>query len=130
MPNCGNSSCSGKTARYLVAACEYRKRASGSEKSSLGEFAKQQRLQESLLVSWVSYLGRIEKQPSANRPAALRDASSGKLTGSDLQHSADQLQQALVALASRKETEAPEKQAAGSRAAAVLRSFGRTIRNS
>src|SRR5207253_11390556 len=37
-----------QTARYLVAACEVRKRAPGLAKPSLGELAKQHRLQESL----------------------------------------------------------------------------------
>jgi hypothetical protein len=101
----------GQTARYLVAACAYRKRAPGAAKSSLGALAKQHRLHEGLLAGWVAFLGRVEKQSSAGWHVTLRDAAAGKLTGAALERSAEQLQQALAALATREEAKAPEKQA-------------------
>jgi hypothetical protein len=99
----------GQTARYLVAACEVRKRASGSANPLLADLAKQHGLQERLLAGWVELLGRVEKQPPASRPAVLRDAAAGKLAGAALEQSARQLQQALAALAKRREAEAPEQ---------------------
>jgi Protein of unknown function (DUF1553)/Protein of unknown function (DUF1549)/Planctomycete cytochrome C len=104
----------GQTARYLVAACEFRKAASGSEKPSLSGTAKHYRLQENLLAGWVKYLGQVEKLPPAalqNRPAVLRNAAAGQLAGPDLERSANELQQALSALARQKEAEPPEIQA-------------------
>jgi hypothetical protein len=97
-----------QTGRYLVAACAYRHPFSGPAKGSLGELAKQHGLQEDLLAGWVAYLGRVEKQPPADRPLALRDAAAGKLAGHELEEAAGRLQQALAALARRNEDEATE----------------------
>src|SRR5262249_51766041 len=52
---------------------------------------------------------RVEKQPPASRPAALRDAAAGKLAGPELARAAEQLQQAL-SVAKKKETEPRDKQ--------------------
>ena len=97
-------------ARYLVAACEFRKRAAESATPSLGEVAKQHKLQESLLAGWVSLLGRVEKQSPRKYPTVLCDAAAGKLAGADLERAAYQLQQSLAALAKRREAGPPEKQ--------------------
>ncbi len=111
-----------ETARYLVAAGEYRKMRAGPAKPLLGDLAKKQGLREDVLVSWVAFLDRVEKQPSANRPLVVRDAAAGKLTGKELEDAAEQLQQSLAAVAKRNEAEAatpPEKRTVAH--AAVLR---------
>jgi hypothetical protein len=95
-----------QTGRYLVAAGEYRHQFSGPAKASLGELAKQHGLQEDVLAGWVAFLGRVEKQPPADRPLALRDAAAGKLAGHELEEAAGQLQQSLAALAKRNEDDA------------------------
>ncbi len=85
----------GETARYLVAACEYRNSKRGSAKVSLGELARQRTLHEGLLAAWVDYLGRVAEQSSAGRHPTLFNAAAGKLVGPALIRSAAELQQAL-----------------------------------
>jgi hypothetical protein len=109
-----------QTVRYLTAATEYRRRVTAPEKPTLADVAKQQKLNAALLAGWVDYLGRVEKQPQVARPAALRDAAAGKLTGPALERAAADLQQALVALAKKQESEPPEKRAASQLARAAL----------
>jgi hypothetical protein len=99
----------GQTAQYLVAACEYRQKGSGTSKLSLGEVAARYRLHESLLAAWVDYLGRVASQPRTARPLALREAAAGKLTGAALERAADELQQALAARQARQEA-VPQQQ--------------------
>lgn len=103
-----------QTARYLVAACDYRKDVSGPAKLPLQEFAKQRVLQESLLARWLDFLGRIEKQPLPGQHPILSDAAAGRLVGPALERSSEELQQALAALVKRKDAEVaalpPEQQ--------------------
>ncbi len=99
-----------QTVRYLVAAAEFRKQASGPAKPSLGELAKKHQLHESLLASWVDFLGRVEKQPPGSRPSFLHDAAAGKLTAVELDLAAKKMQQDFVALAAKRNAEPPEKQ--------------------
>jgi hypothetical protein len=104
----------GKTARYLVAACEYRKQDAGPAKLSLADLAKKHGLHEGLLARWVAYLGRVEKQSLPDCPQMLRDAAAGKLTGPELERAAEELQKSLAARAKRTEdddAQAPEKHA-------------------
>ena len=71
----------GQTARYLVAACEYRneRRAGEALPGGMGEAAPA----PAELAGRVGGLSRrVEKDPPASRPAALRDAAAGKLAGS------------------------------------------------
>ena len=96
---------SGQTARYLVAACEYRNRQTDSAKAPLGEPAHRHGLHEGLLAAWVDYLSRVAEQTTAGRHPTLRDAATGKRVGPALNQSAAELQQALAALATRRETE-------------------------
>jgi hypothetical protein len=105
-----NRAVTGQTARYLLAACEYRRSAAGPEKPTLAALAKQHRLHESLLAAWVAYLARIEKQPPAKRPAVLHDALSGKLSDAALERAAEELQQGLVAQGKKRDAEPPGKQ--------------------
>ena len=102
-----------EAARYLVAACEHRKPASGSAKPSLSELAKRHKLQESLLTGWVTLLDRVEKRSPRNFPPTLCDAATGKLTGAELERAADQLQQSLAAVAKRREADLPEEHGRG-----------------
>ena len=95
-----------QTARYLVAACEYRQASAGGTKPSLAELAKRHGLDEGLLAGWVAYLDRVETQPvDRTGHPTLRDAAAGKLAGSALEEAAGELQQALAALAKRDEAE-------------------------
>ena len=71
----------GETARYLVAASEYRNANAGSAKVSLDEQAHQSRLHEGLLAGWVDYLGGVENPPTAGRHPTLRDAAAGNSSG-------------------------------------------------
>jgi hypothetical protein len=106
---CLRSLVTGQTARYLTAACDYRKRAAGPGKLALGELAKERDLRANLLTGWVNWLARVEKQPAASVHPVVRDAATGKLAGPELGRAADQLQQALAALAARQDAEPPEK---------------------
>jgi hypothetical protein len=87
----------GETAKYLVAACEYRKPMPGKSKVALKDLAQQRGLQASLLAGWVAYLDRVEKQPAAGFEPTVRQAATGRLSGAALARSAVQLQQALAA---------------------------------
>jgi len=102
----------GETARYLVAASEYRKHPARPATRPLGELARERKLREDLLAAWVHYLDAVEKQP-AGRHSTVCDAASGKLAGSALAQAAEKLQQALAAQAASLEAESarsPEKQ--------------------
>ncbi len=94
----------GDTARYLVAACDYRNSKRGSAKISLGELARHRTLHEGLLRAWVDYLGRVAEPSSVGRHPTLCHASAGKLVGPALIQSAAELQQSLAALSKRRET--------------------------
>jgi hypothetical protein len=89
-----------ESARYLVAACDVRGRSSATR----GELANQRGLDEKILAGWIDYLGRVDSQPHVPRHPTLRDAASGRLTGSALEQSARELQAALADRASRAET--------------------------
>ena len=109
-------------ARYLVAAAEYRQQLASREKPTLSAVAKLHGLHEGLLVEWVAFLVRIEKQPPPDCPAPLREIAVGKLSGPALNKAAATLQEALAAQIKRADTEAarsPEQQAI--KAAAILR---------
>lgn len=92
--------------RYLAVACECRKPAPGTAKPSPGELAKQQGLQESVLVGWMEFLDKVEKQPRVGRHPTLIDAAAGKLAGPALERSSKELQLALAALVAKREAEA------------------------
>ena len=68
----------GQTARYLVAACEYRHAA--GRRSPRWPAGGRRGLHEGLLAAWVDYLGRIAKQPSPafTRPCATRRPAAGR----------------------------------------------------
>jgi hypothetical protein len=103
-----------KLARYLVAACEYRKLSAGPTKPVLAEFARKHEVHEGILAGWVAYLSLVEKQSVPKRPQVLVDAATGKLRGAELKRAADDLQNALAAKVKRIEDEearAPEKHA-------------------
>jgi uncharacterized protein DUF1553/uncharacterized protein DUF1549/concanavalin A-like lectin/glucanase superfamily protein len=100
-----------QTARYLVAACEFRKQAPGVAKASVSEAAKKHQLQESLLAAWVDYVDRVAKRPTASQTSILHDATVGKLVGSNLEVAAKELQDALIARAATRESEPPSKRA-------------------
>ncbi len=91
----------GQTARYLVAASEYRKQNAAGEKPIAGDLAKLHGIHEALLTEWVAFLDRIEKQPPPNCPAILRDVAAGKLSGAAIQKAADALQESFSALSKR-----------------------------
>jgi hypothetical protein len=93
-----------QTARYLVAACEFRGKPAGKGQTTLAELAQRQRLDADLLAGWVKFLDMVGKGPPAAWPAVLRDAAAGRLAGPDLEQSAQQLQQALAAAAPTKQT--------------------------
>jgi Protein of unknown function (DUF1553)/Protein of unknown function (DUF1549)/Planctomycete cytochrome C/Concanavalin A-like lectin/glucanases superfamily len=92
-----------ETARYLVDACELRRRPP-EPRPELGELAKRHGLDEKILASWVDYLGRVESQPLVPRHPGLRDAASGRLIGPALEQSAGEWQAAIVERAAREET--------------------------
>jgi hypothetical protein len=99
-------------ARYLVAACEYRKLSAGPGKPDLHEFARKHDVYEGTLAGWVAYLARIEKESLPYRPRGLREAAAGKLTGAELKRTATELQKTLAAVVRRNADEdarAPEK---------------------
>jgi hypothetical protein len=101
-------------ARYLVAACEYRKQTAGPVKPAPTEFAKKRELHEGILAGWVAYLNSVEKQSLPNQPRGLRDAAAGRLTGAELQRTADDLQKSINGLAQRTrdaDAGAPERHA-------------------
>ncbi len=113
----------GGTARYLVAACEYRFPVVGATKVSLEELARQRGLHPAWLAGWVEFLGRVGEQPSLGRHPTLRDAAAGKLTGPALARAAGELEQALAALASRRDAEAARAAEAGDLAGACVLRF-------
>jgi hypothetical protein len=97
-----------ETERYLIAACRVR---ADAAKASRNEVAKREGLREDLLTGWVRYLERVNAQPLASRPAALRAAAAGTLSGPALVRSARELQQGLAAVAmSEKATRSPNAQ--------------------
>ena len=102
-----------QTARYLVAACECRKPSDAGENHTVGEVAKRHELHPGVLSEWVAFLDRIEKRATADYPLVLRDAATGKLTGTALEKAGAELQETFAAQAKRVAAEAaraPDKQ--------------------
>jgi hypothetical protein len=101
-----------QTARYLLAACTYCRQFAAKATPSLSDYARQHKLDESLLTGWVAFLRQVEKQPLVGCHPTVRDAAAGKLVGPALERAAGQLEQALAALVKRDADEgvrAPEK---------------------
>ena len=112
----------GQTARYLVAACEYRNHGAGSAKLPLDELARQRGLHPALLAGWVDFLeqGRDRSRRRAvTRPCATR--RPGSWSGPALTRGAAELQQALAALAARREAAPPGRPRTDLAGACVLR---------
>jgi hypothetical protein len=108
----------GQSARYLVAAGELRK-PSGGKKPTPADVAKRDGLHEGILAEWVAFLDHVEKDPTTNYPAAIRELAAGNLTGTELATAATAFQELLAAQAKRDAAE-PEKNAP---ARAALLSF-------
>jgi hypothetical protein len=100
-----------QTSRYVVAASEYRRMASGTGKASLGDLAKKYQLAESVLSAWVGYLDRIQKRSSPIHDSLLADIAKGNLAGEKLSSAAEQLQMALVSQAAKRDAEPPARRA-------------------
>jgi hypothetical protein len=103
----------GQAARYIVASCECRQATTTGEKPNPGDVAKRNGLDRGVLLEWIAFLDRIEKNSKKDYPTALREAAAGKLSGSDLEKAAAVFQEAFAAQAKREEAEAaqsPEKQ--------------------
>jgi hypothetical protein len=89
-----------RTARYLMAACEYRYTARKSA-VSLGDFARRHKLHEYLLERWLDYLGADRTALPEDWRKNLHDASAGKLDRPALERSARTLEKGLAAEAKR-----------------------------
>jgi hypothetical protein len=108
----------GKSARYLAAACECRKVADADKQPIAADVAKREGLDEATLAEWIALLDHVEKQPSesiaASGLAALKDFAERKLAGDELAKSAATVQESFGAEAKREQVEAarsPEKEA-------------------
>jgi hypothetical protein len=66
-----------QTARYLVAACEYKSRTLRNPTLAVSEFAREEKLNASLLGSWVDFLGLFPTQGSRSRRTALLSRPDG-----------------------------------------------------
>jgi hypothetical protein len=104
------------TARYLVAACEYRFIKSSKPTLSLAAFAGEKKLDQGILAGWLSYLsayppGEISS-PLAPWRKTLLAAAAGRLDLDQVRRSAGQLEQSLRQTAAREEKQqrSPEKQ--------------------
>ena len=97
----------GQSARYLVAACELREPA-GGKKPAPADVARRNGLHEGILAEWVAFLDRVEKNPAADYPPAVRALAAGNLTGTDLAKAAAAFQESLAARTKRDAAE-PEK---------------------
>src|SRR5262249_34331769 len=99
-----------QTARYLMAACEYKHRTAREPKLGLPEFAKEHNLQEGWLAGWVEYLQKVpptEQNPElAAWSRRLSDATAGRFDRAELERSGRDLERALAAAAIRKQAQA------------------------
>jgi cytochrome c553 len=111
----------GQTARYLTAACEYRKASAGWTKPAPAELAKRRGLDEGLLSGWIAFLGRVEAQPTVDWPLILRDAAAGELAGAALEAAAGKLEQSLAVQAKARDDEVAKGGNEQALAAALLR---------
>ncbi len=102
---------SGQTARYLVAACAYRNRCPGRQHLRSARWPNSIAFTRVCWPDGWHFSAGSSSNPRRVGMSRSRDAAAGKLTGAALERSAEQLQQALAALAAREEAETPEKQA-------------------
>jgi hypothetical protein len=95
-----------QTARYLKAACEYKRRTAHEPKLGLPEFAKEHNLQEDWLAGWMEYLQKVPPAQQNPELAAwsrrLSDATAGRFDRPELERSGRELERALAAAAIRK----------------------------
>src|SRR5262245_9171868 len=103
-----------QTARYLVAACEFKYRAAHEPHLGLLEFGKQHKLHEGWLAGWVEYLQKAAEEQQSMELVAWRrkphDAADGRLDRAELERSARELERALAVVAIRKEAQATRNQ--------------------
>ncbi|HEV3439411.1 MAG TPA: DUF1549 domain-containing protein, partial [Gemmata sp.] len=112
-----------QTARYIVAAAECRKPSTTGEKLTPGDVSKRHGLHQGVLTEWVVFLDRVEKNPTADYPLALREVAVGKLAGPALENVAAEFQESLAAQAKREEAEAARSPGKQTLARAVLFHF-------
>jgi hypothetical protein len=98
-----------QTARYLMAACEYKHRTAREPKLGLPEFAKEHNLQEGWLSGWVEYLQKVQPAQRSPELAAwsrrLSDATAGRFDRAEVERSGRDLELALAAAAVRKQAQ-------------------------
>jgi hypothetical protein len=104
-----------QTARYLVAACEYKKRMMHEPALSLTELARKEKLNAGLLGKWREFLNSERARLLAEWGIRLKGATTGKPDRAALERSAQLIQQSLVKEAAGREREAaartPEQKA-------------------
>jgi hypothetical protein len=104
-----------QTARYLVAACEYKQRKVLEPLVSLVEFAKERKLDADLLDNWLNFLDTQRAKSLADWRSKLQNPASSTSDRAALERSALLVQQSLVKVAAKRASEAaartPEQKA-------------------